>query len=77
MIQLDISKAYYSIHWQFLEDSFLALQFPQKFLDLVMTCVTTPMLSLCINGSVEGFFKGRKGLCQGDPLSPYLFVICI
>lgn len=76
-LKIDLRKAYDTISWSFLHDILMQLRFPTEFVGWIMACVTTPSYSLRINGETVGFFKGKRGLRQGDPMSPSLFVLCM
>lgn len=73
----DLQKAYDSISWDFLHDVLIGFNFHPCFIHWVMTCVTSATFTLSINGGTHGFIKGRRGLRQGDPMSPSLFLLCM
>uniref|UniRef100_A0A2N9J257 Reverse transcriptase domain-containing protein n=1 Tax=Fagus sylvatica TaxID=28930 RepID=A0A2N9J257_FAGSY len=75
LCKLDVEKAYDHVCWKFLLYLLQRCGFSVRWRNWINFCISTARFSILVNGCPSGFFPSSRGLRQGDPLSPLLFVI--
>ncbi|RHN82372.1 putative RNA-directed DNA polymerase [Medicago truncatula] len=76
-IKIDLEKAYDRINWNFVENCLEDCKFPPNLIQIIRDCISSPSYKILWNGDKTDTFTPTRGIRQGDPLSPYLFVICM
>ncbi|GKB54208.1 RNA-directed DNA polymerase, eukaryota, reverse transcriptase zinc-binding domain protein [Tanacetum coccineum] len=75
VFKVDFEKAYDSVRWDYLDDILRKFGFGEKWCEWIQSCLRSSRGSVIVNGSPTEEFQFYKGLKQGDPLSPFLFIL--
>ena len=77
MLKIDLAKAFDRIEWHFIVNALKRKGLHGHFINLIHACISSPTFSVIINGQSFAHFKSSRGIRQGCPLSPSLFVLAV
>ena len=77
VLKIDLSKAYDRVNWTYLQVILSRMGFVVPFITWVMSSITSVSFVVLINGVASYLFRSRRGLRQGCPLAPLLFLIVV
>ena len=77
VVKIDLEKLYDHLEWSFVRMVLKHFGFPANIINLIMSCISSTSTVVLFNGSKLDSFQPTRGIRQGDPISPYIFLLCI
>ena len=77
IVKIDLEKSYDRLEWCFIRKVLTCFGFPPNIIKLIMSCISSSSTSLLFNGEKLPPFAPSRGIRQGDPLSPFIFLLCM
>lgn len=76
-IKIDLEKAYDKLEWGFIRERLVSVNLPMDMVALIMSCISIVLTSVLFNGGMSEPIQPSRGIRQGGPLLPYIFILCI
>lgn len=76
-VKIDLEKSYDRVSWEFIDVSLKAIGIPGFLYNIIMSVIMGSFMQILWNGIPTEKFRSARGICQGCPFSPYLFVLCM